>query len=86
MPINKLEGLDRAFFRFSLRRMNEKDGFFVPMPARGSFGISICPWCGDSEFEDNPFKYHEHVTKEHKSELKPIKKVKQQNTTGEVPQ
>lgn len=73
MPTVKLDGVDRVFFKFSLRRMNMEDGFFVPMSAKGWGGYSICPWCGDSEFGDNPFKYHQHVMAEHATELRPYK-------------
>ncbi len=85
MPRERLEGLDRAFFRFSLMRMAREEGLKLLMPARGTFGYPICPWCGDSEFGDNPFQYAQHVLENHRADLKPYK-VKQQKPVGVTPQ
>ncbi len=75
MPIDRLEGLDRAYFRFELRSWSAEAGLRIPMPAVGHFRISICPWCGEPGQID-PGKYAEHVLAEHKEDLKPYKRRK----------
>ena len=73
MPVDKLEGVDRVYFRFELKSWSREIGKRILMPATGAFGRAICPWCGWDEKATDPGSYAQHVIDEHIAELKSYK-------------
>jgi len=76
MVNNAMSSLDRKFMRVELREWSKQEGLYIPMPAKGSFGHDICPWCGDQDMRH----YAEHVLAEHRTELKPYGRKAKANT------